>query len=50
MKEHCNICGFATKRVEWDGQMVCPYHQHMRQTEEGTVMMYDEFNQDGEEW
>lgn len=49
-KEFCNICGYETKWVMWDGRMVCPYHQHIRQTEEGSVLMYDEFNQDGEEW
>lgn len=34
----------------WEGEQVCPWHQRIMQTEEGPVFMYDEFNQDGEEW
>jgi len=49
-KQYCNICQFETDFVLWDGNLVCPYHQHSKQTEEGIVFMYDEFNQDGEEW
>ena len=29
---------------------ICPYHQRSYQSEEGTVMMYDEFDQNGEAW
>jgi len=44
------MCQRETIFVEWDSRMVCPYHQYQKQTEEGIVLMYDEFNQDGEEW
>jgi len=47
---YCNACQMYVKPARWDGEEVCPYHQRVRQTEEGTVFMYEEFNQDGEEW
>ena len=50
LKEYCNQCGFETQRVDWHGEQVCPYHQHIHYGEEGPEFMYDEFNQDGEEW
>lgn len=50
IKTYCNICQREIVFVEWDSRMVCPYHQHQKQTEEGIVQMYDEFNENGEEW
>ena len=51
MKSYCNICQMDVEQVNFFGKMVCPYHQHTHQTDDGeTVFMYDEFNQDGEEW
>ena len=48
-KIFCQIHG-EVRGTEWENEIVCPYHQRVRQTEEGPVFMYDEFNQDGEEW
>lgn len=47
---YCNICDREVRSITWNGEEVCPYHQRSMQTEEGTVMLYDEFNEDGEEW
>lgn len=47
---YCNACQMYVKPTKWDGEEVCPYHQRVRHTEEGTEFMYDEFNQDGDEW
>ena len=47
---YCNMCQMYVKPTTWDGEQVCPYHQRTMQTEEGPALMYDEFNQDGEEW
>ena len=47
---HCNICEMYVKPTKWEGEDVCPYHQRTMSTEEGPVLMYDEFDQDGEEW
>ena len=46
VKEYCNMCGFDTYR---DRGQDCPYHQKVMQSEEGSYLLYDEFNQDGEE-
>ena len=51
MKRYCNQCGYETEWVNWYGEMVCKYHQHTHRADDGEVIfMYDEFNQDGEEW
>jgi hypothetical protein len=42
-KAYCNMCGFDTYR---DKGQSCPYHQKV--LSDGTLL-YDEFNQDGEE-
>lgn len=47
---YCNSCQMYVKPTLWYGEKVCPYHQRTMQTEDGVVFMYDEFNQDGEEW
>jgi len=47
---YCNMCEMYVKPTKWDGEDVCPYHQRTMMTEEGPVSMYEEFNQDGEEW
>jgi len=46
-KTYCNMCQMWVTPTDWDGEKVCPYHQRTRQTEEGPVFMYDEFDQDG---
>jgi len=39
------------KSALWKGEKVCPYHQRVGYDSEGVpYMMWDEFNQDGEEW
>ena len=39
------------KSTLWQGEKVCPYHQRVGYDSEGVpYFMYDEFNQDGEEW
>lgn len=43
VKAYCNMCGFDTYR---DRGQDCPYHQKV--LSDGTLL-YDEFNQDGEE-
>jgi hypothetical protein len=43
VKAYCNMCGFDTYRDEGED---CPYHQKV--LSDGTLL-YDEFNQDGEE-
>lgn len=49
-KVHCNIHGEVNGTM-WQGELVCPYHQRSAVDEDGaTYLMYDEFNQDGEEW
>lgn len=47
---YCNACQMYVKPTMWDGEKVCPYHQRVRQTDEGQVFMYEEFNEDGDEW
>ena len=48
---YCNQCECYVKPTSFGGEDdVCPNHQRTYQSEEGTVFMYDEFNQDGEEW
>jgi len=48
---YCNACEMYVKPTSFGGEKdLCPYHQRSYQSEEGIVMMYDEFNQDGEEW
>jgi len=47
---YCNACQMYVKPTMWDGEKVCPYHQRVRQTEDGQEFMYEEFNQDGDEW
>ena len=47
---YCNEHGFVIPTSFGGEDELCPYHQRSHQSEEGTVMMYDEFNQDGEEW
>jgi hypothetical protein len=49
MRVFCQIHG-TQEGTFWDGEWVCKWHQRVIQTEEGSVFMYDEFNQDGEEW
>ena len=45
---YCNICNMYVKPTTFlDDEETCPYHQQVRQTEEGPVFMYDEFDQDG---
>ncbi len=47
---YCPEHGYV-KRTSFGGVGdLCPYHQRSYQSEEGTVRMYDEFNDDGEEW
>jgi hypothetical protein len=49
-KTHCNIHG-SVNGTMWQGELVCPYHQRQAVDSEGVpYQMYDEFNQDGEEW
>ena len=46
---YCNQCQAYVCPTSFGGDdQVCPYHQCTYQGEEGTVFMYDEFNQDGE--
>jgi len=48
---YCGACDMYVTPTSFGGEdELCPYHQRSYQSEEGTVMMYDEFNQDGEEW
>ena len=48
---YCGACDMYVTPTSFGGESnLCPYHQRSYQSEEGTVMMYDEFNQDGEEW
>jgi len=44
-KAYCNICQYETVQDQ-DG---CIYHQRVLESEEGSYLKYDEFNQDGEE-
>ena len=44
---YCNACGMYVNPVIFEGQESCPYHQ--RVMSDGSLL-YDEFNQDGEEW
>ena len=47
---YCNMCEMYVKPTSFDGQNnLCPYHQRLGHSEEGDYLMYDEFNQDGEE-
>ena len=49
-KIYCNQHGEVTATI-WEGAEVCPYHQRVGVDSEGVrYLMYDEFNQDGEEW
>ena len=49
-KTYCQEHGYV-KGTSFGGEDdICPYHQRSYQSEEGTVRMYDEFNDDGEEW
>jgi len=43
---HCGQHGDVDGTM-WDGELVCPYHQRTKQSEEGPVLMYEEFDQDG---
>jgi len=46
---YCNQCQAYVCPTSFGGDdQVCPYHQRSYQSEEGTVMMYEEFDQDGE--
>ena len=45
----CNQHGYV-KPTTWQGESVCPYHQRVHHGEEGPEFLWDEFNQDGEEW
>ena len=48
---YCNQCQAYVVPTSFGGEDdICPYHQRTYQGEEGTVFMYDEFNQDGEAW
>jgi len=48
---YCNMCQGYVIPTSFGGQNdICPYHQRSYQSEEGTVMMYDEFDQNGEAW
>jgi hypothetical protein len=47
---YCNSCQMYVKPTTWQGEEVCPYHQRVHNGEEGPEFMYEEFNQDGEEW
>ena len=48
---YCNICQRYVTPTSFGGENdICPYHQRSYQSEEGTVMMYDEFDQNGEAW
>jgi len=48
---YCNICQAYVTPTSFGGEYeLCPNHQRTYQGEEGTVFMYEEFNQDGEEW
>lgn len=40
-KVHCQEHG-SVRGIIWEGILVCPYHQRVRQTEEGPVRMYGE--------
>ena len=47
----CNLCDAYVIPTSFGGEDdICPYHQRTYEGEEGTVFMYDEFNQDGEAW
>ena len=46
---YCNLCQMYVKPCSFDGEdELCPYHQRVGHGEEGSYLMYDEFNQDGE--
>ena len=45
---YCNMCGYETHRYN-EGDS-CPYHQKVIHDEEGSHLLYEEFNQDGEAW
>ena len=46
---YCNQCQSYVVPTSFGGEdELCPYHQRSYQSEEGTVMMYEEFDQDGE--
>lgn len=48
---YCNQCQMYVKPTSFNGENdICPYHQRVAYTEDGPEMMYDEFNEDGEEW
>lgn len=48
---HCNACGRYVTPTNWDGEQVCPYHQRTRYSQDGEpIQMWEEFNQDGEEY
>lgn len=50
-KQYCGICDCETERDNDDVfKGGCPYHQKTISTEEGSYLVYEEFNQDGEEW
>lgn len=42
----CQMYVEKSKLIDGD----CPYHQRVMQSEDGPYLLYDEFNQDGEEW
>jgi hypothetical protein len=46
-KAYCNQCGYETTHNDING---CVYHQRIIQDEEGSHLLYEEFNQDGEAW
>ncbi len=48
----CNMCQMYVVPTSFGGETdICPYHQRISHSEDGeTEFMYDEFNQDGEEW
>jgi len=49
---YCNACNMFVKPTSFGGEDdLCPYHQRQATDEDGVpYQMYDEFNQDGEEW
>ena len=50
-KQYCCICDCETERDDDDVfKGGCPYHQKVMSNEEGSYLVYEEFNQDGEEW
>ena len=50
-KQYCGICDCETERDDDDVfEGSCPYHQRTMSNEEGSYLVYEEFNQDGEEW